>query len=256
VAAEDGPTKYEACRVSHNQPEFRVCHIVDAGPNAPRMALIGDSHAEQWLTALEVIAKERGWSLDTYMKGGCPVSDVMRTDAISRGRGTCQEWNDRLTGVLAEERYDVLVTSASAGEPVMTNDGESDFDASVRGLVSRWEELAALGSRIVAIRDNPAPGFDVPLCLDQAHPTPDQYGTVCTAPRAEALPLDAQVDAASATGASIVDVTDALCDDELCHTVVGGVVAYRDGDHLTNTFVLSVVPKIDAQLEPILRDSG
>jgi hypothetical protein len=143
-----------------------------------------------------------------------------------------------------------------SGKEVVKNDGESDVDAARRGLVTRWDELTALGSKVVAIRDNPSPGFDVPLCLDQADPSPDEYGTVCTTPRGEALLVDAQVDAASATGAALIDVTDALCDDERCHTVVGGVVAYRDEGHLTKTFVLSVVPQIDAQLEPILRDSG
>jgi hypothetical protein len=93
----------------------------------------------------------------------------------------------------------------------------------------------------------------VPLCLDQARPTPAEYDAACTAPREEALLEDAQLEAARRLGVPVVDVTDLLCDDERCHTVVGGVVAYRDGDHLTKTFVLTLAPYIDADLGPILQ---
>ncbi|MEQ1788360.1 MAG: acyltransferase family protein, partial [Acidimicrobiales bacterium] len=252
VAADDGPTEYEACRVSHNQADFRVCQIVEPAAPVGRMALIGDSHAEQWLPALERIAQERGWALDTYLKGGCPVSAVMRTDDATRGAHTCAGWNERLAEVLADERYDVLVTSAVAGKPVERSDDRSNLETSVDGLVTKWEELATSGAEIVAIRDNPWPGFDVPLCLDRAAPTPAEFDSVCTVARAEALLDDAQVEATRRLDRPLVDVTHRLCDDERCRTVVGGVVAYRDGDHLTKTFVLTLVPDIDAVLAPAL----
>ena len=153
--------------------------------------------------------------------------------------------------VLARERYDVLVTSAVAGKPVERTDDRSDLETSVDGLVTKWEELAASGTRVVAIRDNPAPGFDVPLCLDRA-PTPAEYDSVCTTPRHQALLEDAQVEASQRLGVPLVDITDRLCDDDRCHGVVGGVVAYRDDDHLTKTFVATLVPFIDAILGPAL----
>ncbi|MGZ4594288.1 MAG: acyltransferase family protein, partial [Actinomycetes bacterium] len=40
------------------------------------VALIGDSHAAQWLPAMDRLAKERGWQLWFWAKSACPMTDV------------------------------------------------------------------------------------------------------------------------------------------------------------------------------------
>lgn len=37
-------------------------------------------------------------------------------------------------------------------------------------------------------------------------------------------------------------------------TVAGGVLVYRDGDHLTATFVETLIPMLDAQLSRVVAD--
>src|SRR5690606_34888742 len=38
-----------------------------------RVFLVGDSHAVNWLPALDALAKERGWSLTSYTKSSCAL---------------------------------------------------------------------------------------------------------------------------------------------------------------------------------------
>jgi hypothetical protein len=35
-----------------------------------------------------------------------------------------------------------------------------------------------------------------------------------------------------------------MCDDELCHPVVGGITAYFDHGHLTATFARTLAPEV------------
>jgi hypothetical protein len=42
----------------------------------------------------------------------------------------------------------------------------------------------------------------------------------------------------------VVDFTNAICDAETCHAVVGGVVVYADSNHLTGTFAETIAPQL------------
>ena len=46
--------------------------------NAPRtIALAGGSHAEHWITALDLLGRQRQFKVVTYLKMGCPLSTVL-----------------------------------------------------------------------------------------------------------------------------------------------------------------------------------
>jgi hypothetical protein len=47
----------------------------------------------------------------------------------------------------------------------------------------------------------------------------------------------------------VIDMTDTVCpDDERCPAVIGNVLVYRDGSHLTRTFADTAEPQFAAQL--------
>src|SRR5690606_36100516 len=90
-----------------------------------------------------------------------------------------------------------------------------------------------------AIADNPVFSVDPNKCLKVSE------ASECTESRAFALSeFDGIAAAAEEAGAELIDFTDRYCDDEVCRSVVGGANVYRDKDHLTNTFVLTMKPAI------------
>lgn len=54
-------------------------------------------------------------------------------------------------------------------------------------------------------------------------------------------------------GAHLIDQSDAICPGDPCAPVVGGVLVWRDDDHLTRTYVQSLTPRLQAQLRPLVQ---
>ncbi|WP_280389539.1 SGNH hydrolase domain-containing protein, partial [Nocardia wallacei] len=74
-------------------------------------------------------------------------------------------------------------------------------------------------------------------------------------PRADALdPVNpAAVPAAGYPNVFPIDLSDAVCEPEICPVVVGNVLLYHDEHHLTATYSRSLAPELERQLRPIFR---
>src|SRR5690606_28113975 len=72
-ASFDRPKNNE-CFVQLNDPTPVSCEFGSKDADAPRIALIGDSHAFQLLETFKDIAEAEGWQLITYFKGACAWS--------------------------------------------------------------------------------------------------------------------------------------------------------------------------------------
>src|SRR5204862_840652 len=146
--------------------------------------------------------------LHAYRKGGCPVSAVMRTDDARKGNSTCTGWNDTLLEQLAEQRYDVVVTTAVSGKRYEAEPGRTGDESAVDGLVAQWGRIQDLGTTVVAIRDNPTPGFSATQCISESGSTRPPDEGPCSAPRADALLFDPQEAASERAGGPLIDLTD------------------------------------------------
>jgi hypothetical protein len=112
-------------------------------------------------------------------------------------------------------------------------------------------EFTAAGVPVAVIRDTPTPGVNVPDCLS-SHT--DEL-TECARPRAKALRGFEQLAAVKGVkGAHLIDLTDAICPTDPCAPVIGGVMVWRDGHHLTRTYVHSLTPRLRAKILPLIND--
>ncbi len=230
-AGADSP-QHPECLSQLNDPTLRPCVFGSDRPDAPRVALIGDSHAYQYLDAMIALADAEGWSLTTYLKGACPWNAAPLAEGGAFGEG-CAQFQQRLADELAgEASFDAIVTTAFAQTVY-----RGGAPAAVDGLVAAW---TAAGSPIVAVVDNPSWSDDPNKCLRQRGDAAD-----CTVPRAEGLDADDPLRAAGATSAAaVVDLSDVYCPGEDCGAVIGGANVYRDKDHLTATWVSTLIPLI------------
>ena len=75
--------EYE-CWVGHDRSRARLCPVGDTGAERT-MVVLGDSHAGQWLPALDAIGLERGYRVVPLIKYGCVPYDVPQlTDDLTR----------------------------------------------------------------------------------------------------------------------------------------------------------------------------
>ncbi|EHK81290.1 acyltransferase family protein [Rhodococcus pyridinivorans] len=241
------PATLDNCIAQHTNRAPLTCTYGD--PLATRrMVIVGGSHSEHWLAALDALGIEHGFRLDTYLKVGCPLSDPLAPLVEESPTVECDTWS---TAVLAELRADppdyVFTTSTRTKDQ-----GEGPGDFVPFWYVDLWETLADYGIPVVAIRDNPwlfrgDLAYRAADCLAGG-------GTAetCGVPREEALdPIDPAV-AASAhlPTVSLLDLSDKFCRQDLCRAMEGNILIYRDENHLTTTYVRTLTPELGRQLGP------
>ena len=219
------------------------------------IALIGDSHAEHWVPAVDRMADARSWHVDTYFKGGCPFSAVLRVEDLDKTDGACKWWNERVLIKLQKGDYDVVLTTQSTGHEFQKKPGETDMEAASRGLIEQWTKVeATTGARVVAIRDNPKMQFNPSVCLGRLGSDPVSMADDCVTPQSTALLPDPQIAAGAESGIPVLDFTDFYCRDDVCPAVVGSVIVYRDDNHLGGTFSRSLAPYLEEKLRAALED--
>jgi hypothetical protein len=248
TAAYDIDPTWDQCETADT--DARSCVVGVKG--GERVALIGDSHAHQWSSALEELADARGWELHLYVKGGCEFSHVAWNGVDRAEQGRCDDWNAQVDRSLAAEApYTLVLTSSRAdlrGDPR----GDDPTAAALAGYRASWQPLIDRGATVLALRDTPAAGSGVQGCVD-AHPDDLTRCAITTGDAFAATDRLAE-SAAHTPGAHVLDLTGAFCRSGSCPAVIGNVLVYRDSQHLTRTYADTLAPPlgraIDAALAP------
>jgi hypothetical protein len=227
----------EQCFVQLTDARPVSCTFGSEEPDAPRVALIGDSHAYQLLSTFQRMADENGWQLVTWFKGACPWNTTPLATPGAFG-DACTQWRDGVQAALADADLDAVFTAAIATTPYSAAGYDSSYDAAVAGYRDAWSTVIDRGIPVVTVVDNPVWETDPNKCLrtrDVAE---------CDAPRSEVLVADDPLrDAASGLDqVTLLDFTDVFCQTDSCSPVVGGANVYRDQDHLTVTFADTLAP--------------
>jgi peptidoglycan/LPS O-acetylase OafA/YrhL len=198
------------------------------------IVLVGDSHAAQWGSAFNKIARDRRFKLVSFSKSACAFA---RAPILSDGKPytSCIEWREKVLVEILKLRPFAVVTSQSGS-------GSVSDDLMIEGLRNVWGELTQAGSEIIVIRDTPKMGFEPGNCLGA---TPAK----CFTKRSDTGLNNMLARAAEGQkNVRVVDMTDALCGPELCPAVVGNMIVWRDYGHLTRTYSLALAPYLASRL--------
>ena len=226
--------------------------------------LMGDSHAEHWLPAIDRIGRERGWKIIATIKPGCPVADVpeLMNARLKRAYSECTSWRRATLRRIVAERPAAVILSTYNGY-VATDGDRSPWrvtPASWRdGLRRTYGVVTSAGIATVVLRDVPEVPFDAPSCLSRrAARAP--FAHACEYDRASSLSpaaIAAQTDAARGLpGIALVDMTDRVCSTPRCSVVQRGRIVFRDDDHLTAAFSRAEAPVLGARVVAALRSIG
>ena len=243
AAKRDNPDLYkDGCHVDQVSTEPKYCLYGDLSSDT-KIVLAGDSHAAQWLPALQILAARNGWKLYSYTKSACAFSDTA-VQVAGREYSSCSGWNEALMKELAALEPDVVVTSQSRGHKAAgTESGDESLAALAGGLVSRWGAVQEMGASVVVIAGTPWMRQDVPDCLSGSQYSPG----ACDTPRSDAERFPDSILRAvdMKPDVSFLSVNDRICSDENCPAIRGGVIMWRDRHHLTATFAESLAPYIE-----------
>jgi hypothetical protein len=237
-------------------PAFRLTTCVFGSPEARvSVALVGNSHAAQWLPAVERIAAQEGWRVTTYLSSQCALADLVQGfQPASTGRA-CLAWSRAVVDRVTHSDVDLVLMSNKLSRGVPGLDLAASAVRFRYGYERVLRGLLRTGVPIVGIRDTPSPAFQVPACL-AAHP---QDYRACSGPRSVWLPTDSlgwAVAAVRDPRVVMVDLTDHICERETCAAVVGGVPVYFDVSHLTATYAETLAPYLRAAIDTALADQA
>ncbi|MCQ4360471.1 MAG: acyltransferase [Mycobacterium sp.] len=215
------------------------------GDTRTTVALIGDSHAAMWDPALQRVAEQRHWRLETMAKVTCPFLDIpIVSPYLGRHYTECEQWRGEIVNRLAAERPRLVVLS-------MSRRYHADFSfasydpAWIHALATVVAQLRGMGSQVLVLGPVADPQSSAPTCLS-AHL--DDAGT-CAPARSVAVNgdgIDVEQRATTAAGGSYADLTDLFCSPERCPLVVGDTLVFRDDNHVTTEYAQLLAPVLGA----------
>ena len=210
------------------------------------IALAGGSHAEHWITALDILGRQHGFKVVTYLKMGCPLTTERNPLVMGNNRPypKCREWNDRVMAKLIKDRPDFVFTTSTRPWNIKPGDV---MPATYIGI---WKTLSANKIPILAMRDTPwlvrdgkpfipadclAKGGDAVSCgIKRSDVLSERNQTLDFT---DQFPL-----------LKVLDMSNAVCRDDYCRAIEGNVLLYHDAHHLSATYMRTLTPELGRQM--------
>ncbi|MEJ6536426.1 MAG: acyltransferase family protein [Mycobacterium sp.] len=216
-------------------------------PSATRtIALAGGSHAEHWITALDILGRQHHFKVVTYLKMGCPLTTEQKPLVMGDNRPypKCREWNQRVMARLIQDHPDFVFTTST--RPWNIKPG----DVMPGTYIGIWKTLSDNGIPVLAMRDTPwmvrngkpflpadclAKGGDAVSCGIKR--------SVVLSDRNQTLDFVKQFPMLKP-----LDMSDAVCRDDYCRAVEGNVLVYHDAHHLSATYMRTLTPELGRKI--------
>ncbi|KQO11399.1 hypothetical protein ASF06_01715 [Agreia sp. Leaf244] len=267
-ATSDVPAIYaDDCQQVDADAEAISCTYGDT--DSPKVvALVGDSKAAQWLPALDAFAQTSGLRLVTFAKSRCAFTDSLPLVG-GKPYNACAAWNLNVLDDLRELKPVSVITSQVGTKAASSETSVTESEEMSQGMARQWQKVMDMGTQVIVIGDNPNPGSNVYECVAENPEMIDSCSFDKTAAVARsALPL--QLEALASLGGRVIsasgdetsgadtriallDLTDAVCPTSgsgtKCQPVIGNVLVYRQGSHLTKTYVQSMENRLDPLLD-------
>ena len=225
------------------------------------VALVGDSHAQQWQPAFDVLAQKYDLTIIRVTRRGCPANSItvfaLDDQGLPHADVSCTRWRDRVYAHLVQ-RYDPdLIYVETRSHEWGIRDGARDVEAGTPEQLALWtagwtktlDTLQAGHGQVVVGETTPNIRWRVPACLAE-----HGKGTkACDMPLADdpgVRPFNAVIRALPSRfpGVKVVDATPIICPDGMCPAMLDGQIVHRDDDHLSASFARAAAPAFEAML--------
>lgn len=251
-APKDRPPLYDKqpeCQLRPGEIKPVLCEFGDTSADRT-IVIVGDSKVVQWETALNDLGKREGWKLVQITKSACSFTDA---EQARSNRVDCRAWGKAALQSILKLKPDLVLASHRLGKalpPGKTKPSDETEDAMVQGMTRYWKAITGAGIPMAALLDNPSPAT-APVYECVAQHLKDL--STCSFDRAKGIKgsgAPAQLKAAAnVPGVKVINMTDTICPDgPRCSAVIGDVLVYRQGTHLTRTFIDSAEPQLAAAL--------
>ena len=244
-AGDDLPdTTADDCFQQMVEPDLIYCTY--GRPNGrTTVALVGDSKADQWLPAFQLLAEQNDWKVVVAFKGACAFSTApaLTGDDATKPYQDCTDWNKALLARLLADRPAYVFSSQVSG---MAQDagGGASVDAMVAGMTDAWQQLEDNGSKVFVIANNPGPSTNAITCVNRYRTKLSKCAFDPARREKDRGFVTQRAAVAAHPSVKMIDLFDATCPTVKCPAVIGNVMVYRRGSHITATYVRSLTPHL------------
>lgn len=198
------------------------------------IVVVGDSHSEQFTGALAPVAAANDWQLVALWLGGC---DFGFEDGSSNREEACQEFNKAAMGYVLDLKPDAVFTVATDAQP------DAPTERLIPGYERAVQTFVGSGIEVIGVRDNARSANSIAECVAS------DGADACTFQTADYLAASNPAESLNRIdGAHMIDLTDQYCKDGTCHAVLGNVLVYMDGHHLTRDFATTMAPALGQRI--------
>jgi len=225
------------------------CLMVDGGPT--KVLVVGDSHADDLLPGLSILARSKGLSLYAVVTAGCPWQNTLAYvgfDTPSCVAAQNAVYNDLVDRV----RPDIIVVASHPHEypgfEVKNRQGSAaavaiEGPAFAEATAKSARLLTRNGARLVMIEPRPSSPFNAQTCL-AASAYIDDCAFVA-GPQAAAESARLRSVAVGIAGFTTVNVQDLVCPRfPVCDPILRGLIVRYDFDHLYSAFVQRIADQL------------
>jgi hypothetical protein len=247
-AANDKPVVYQQdCDSFLDSAEINPC-ILQNGDFSKTIVLIGDSVLAQWYTLFPRIFSVPEWRVVLFTKSACPMVDEdIFYPLIGKVYDVCTSWRNAVLAALPDYSPDVVVIGSSA-----TYDYTSE--QWIQGSRRILKKIDGLAKQVIVIPGTPVLSFNGPGCLGRLYGQKN-YQSIANTGLDCSQPLDADKHKLTVSllteaakpfpSVKLLDLNGLVCPDGVCRAKnQKGIIVYRDTSHITNTFVISVIPEV------------
>ncbi|MEN1976037.1 acyltransferase family protein [Cellulomonas sp. P4] len=255
-AAADTQEDFLGTRAERDDRFRRTCAVVpglvvercDVGRDTGGgvVVVVGDSHANHLMAPVVSLAADRGMAVVEVFLTSCrPVLPQFDSPVAREHEEPCTTWKSQVFDYVAGLDASVVITSGAAqGYRGLGEEVDAQVVSAYRAT---WQQWLDAGHRLLVVSDVPLWDVSVPECVEASGPSDDP----CTRPRDQLVGPDLAMVAAQGVQdprLEALDLYDAFCDPDTCHSVVGGVVTHKDTNHMTPTFAATLAPRISAAM--------
>ncbi|CAJ1583165.1 acyltransferase family protein [[Mycobacterium] wendilense] len=210
------------------------------------IAVAGGSHAEHWLTALDLLGRMHNFKVVTYLKMACPLST--EKNPIIMGSNAkypqCYDWVRKAMAEIIADKPDYVFTTSTRPWNIKPGDV---MPGTYFGI---WEEFAEHGIEVLAMRDTPW----------MVKNTKPFFPTDCLADGGDAVSCGVKRSVVLAPenptlefldrfpNLKPLDMSEAVCRADFCRAVEGNVLMYHDSHHFTATYMRTMAPELGRQI--------
>ncbi|MCF8546526.1 MAG: acyltransferase [Microbacteriaceae bacterium] len=191
------------------------------------VAFVGDSHARELRTAMDLVGKLLDWRIVSFTMSTCPLGSLT-------AKPDCHVRDAQLMKRVRAGEFDLVITS-QLRSPSPT---EEEY-------VSVFNQILETGTPLATFRDNPVLDDETIGCKRVNFSDPN----MCEFTPSAAFRIDdPAANVATKLGIHIIDMSTVFCHDDVCPLAIGGLRVYRDKDHVNREFNETMAPLIAADL--------